>query len=104
MNSYGAHRVVDGWVLCGGVISDLLGNWCLSFSKFIGVCFVVEAELWGVLVGLWCAWKLHVTKLVVEIDSMDALRLIQSSSGDHGVLSVVLHNLELCARPWESRF
>ncbi|KAK8534022.1 hypothetical protein V6N12_047422 [Hibiscus sabdariffa] len=52
MNSDGECRVVEGWASCGGVIRDLHGNWCLGFSKFIGIYSVVEAELWGVLVGL----------------------------------------------------
>ncbi|KAL4284759.1 hypothetical protein GQ457_16G014900 [Hibiscus cannabinus] len=104
LNSDGARRVLNGWASCGGVICDSFGNWCLGFSKFVGICSVVEAELWGVFVGLLCAWNLQLPKLVVEIDSMDALRLLQSNSHQQGVLSVVLHILELCARPWDVRF
>ncbi|KAK8986493.1 hypothetical protein V6N11_010049 [Hibiscus sabdariffa] len=104
MNSDGARCVMDGRASCGGIIRDSLGSWCLGFCKFIGVCSVVEAKLWGVLIGIRCAWNLQIPKFVVEIDSKDAQRLIQSGSRTQGALGVVLHILELGARSWDVQF
>ncbi|KAK9045128.1 hypothetical protein V6N11_059017 [Hibiscus sabdariffa] len=33
--------------LCEGVIHDHEGNWMCGVAKYIGICWVLEAELWG---------------------------------------------------------
>ncbi|MBA0550071.1 hypothetical protein Golob_021050 [Gossypium lobatum] len=31
---------------------DTKGNWILEFSKFLGVCSILETELWNIFEGL----------------------------------------------------
>ncbi|KAE8680197.1 hypothetical protein F3Y22_tig00111392pilonHSYRG00432 [Hibiscus syriacus] len=44
------------FVFCGGVLRNSEGAWLRGFSKFIGSCSIDDAELWGILIGLMCAW------------------------------------------------
>ncbi|KAK8716322.1 hypothetical protein V6N13_043637 [Hibiscus sabdariffa] len=47
INTDVAHREVDGRKSCRGVVRDSNSAWCLSFSKFIVVYSILDAELWG---------------------------------------------------------
>ncbi|KAK8974618.1 hypothetical protein V6N11_045184 [Hibiscus sabdariffa] len=49
MNSDGSKGIEDGMAKYGGLIRDVVGSWVIGFAKAIGVCSVVEAELWGCL-------------------------------------------------------
>ncbi|KAE8671065.1 SAP-like protein BP-73-like [Hibiscus syriacus] len=48
-------------------------NWCkiLGFSTAIGICSIVEAELWGVHEGLTHAWNLGERQVMLEVDSLE---------------------------------
>ncbi|KAL4369184.1 hypothetical protein GQ457_05G026390 [Hibiscus cannabinus] len=41
----------SGSSACGGVIRDCNGRWICRFTKAIGQCSILEAELWGVHLG-----------------------------------------------------
>ncbi|KAL4280704.1 hypothetical protein GQ457_03G019240 [Hibiscus cannabinus] len=73
-------------------------EWILGFAKAIGVCAVVDAELWGIYIGLVCAWNLSVPGVVVETDCLEALNLIRLGLNGKGSHGLVLHILELCNR------
>ncbi|KAK9003126.1 hypothetical protein V6N11_060693 [Hibiscus sabdariffa] len=55
---------MDGsWVVsirfatCGGVIWNNVGGRLLGFNLlFVGICSILEAELWGAVEGLMLAW------------------------------------------------
>ncbi|KAL4279622.1 hypothetical protein GQ457_03G027550 [Hibiscus cannabinus] len=98
INSDGSRRVENGMAACGGMIWGPTGEWFISFTKAIGVCAVVDAELWGIYIGLVCAWDLHVTGVVVETDCLGALNFIRLGRNGKGSHGLVLHILELCHR------
>ncbi|KAE8705060.1 hypothetical protein F3Y22_tig00110430pilonHSYRG00193 [Hibiscus syriacus] len=45
MNRDGSHRVDTGLPTCGGVVRDHEGAWLSGFTKSIGYCSVLDAEL-----------------------------------------------------------
>ncbi|KAL4284847.1 hypothetical protein GQ457_16G008760 [Hibiscus cannabinus] len=47
LNTDGSRRKIDGQVSCGEVVRDSNGAWCFGFSKFIGLCSIIDAEIWG---------------------------------------------------------
>ncbi|KAK8565222.1 hypothetical protein V6N12_058792 [Hibiscus sabdariffa] len=47
---------------------------------------------------------MHFRKVVVEVDSLEALRFISKGSKDHDSLGLVLHIRELCERQWSVSF
>ncbi|KAL4336249.1 hypothetical protein GQ457_07G029660 [Hibiscus cannabinus] len=100
LNTDGARHATSGMASCGGVLRDHLGEWILGFSKFIGVCSVIDAELWGVLVGLESAWSRGFRRIVIETDSLDVFRLLQSDNHSQQRLSLLMHLNRLRHQDW----
>ncbi|KAK8689240.1 hypothetical protein V6N13_087962 [Hibiscus sabdariffa] len=98
VNTDGSHLSDSGSSACDGVIRDSSGLWIRGFTKFIGPCSILEAELWDIHVGLELAWKLGCRKLIVESDNRDAVRIIEQGHGCVGVSSLVLHIQEVLTR------
>ncbi|KAL4382902.1 hypothetical protein GQ457_15G029930 [Hibiscus cannabinus] len=68
LNSDGACRSVTGHSSCGGGFRNSEGVWLHGFSKFIGCCSILEAELWGICMGLSLAWDRGFRCIMVESD------------------------------------
>lgn len=62
---------------CGGVIHNDEGGFFAGFATPLGPCSVTEAKLWGILRGLQLARARGLDKIMVETDSMAAVRLIR---------------------------
>ncbi|KAE8692490.1 hypothetical protein F3Y22_tig00110833pilonHSYRG00164 [Hibiscus syriacus] len=58
------------------------GSCHAGFSKFIGVCSVLEAELWGNYVGLIYVWDLDFRRVVPQSDNKEAIRSIHEEGGN----------------------
>ncbi|KAK8487554.1 hypothetical protein V6N11_066540 [Hibiscus sabdariffa] len=56
--------------MCGGVVRDAAGHWSIGFNRRIGICSILESELWGVYEGLKTTWSLEIDQLLVEVDSV----------------------------------
>ncbi|KAL4340121.1 hypothetical protein GQ457_08G022120 [Hibiscus cannabinus] len=98
INTDGAQREVDGYASCGGVARDSNEMWSFSFSKFIGVCSVLDAELCGAYLGLYFVWNAGFRQVILELDSMDALRILKVDyAGSHALSG---HLIEFCRRAW----
>ncbi|KAE8724567.1 Cyclin-J18 [Hibiscus syriacus] len=63
-----------------------------------------EAEMWGVFLGLWCAWERGYRQMVVELDCIDTIRLIRSNGTRRNTVSSLAHLDELIHRDWLLRF
>ncbi|KAE8675071.1 hypothetical protein F3Y22_tig00111701pilonHSYRG00075 [Hibiscus syriacus] len=57
LNTDGARQSSTGWAAFGGLIRNHSSNWVTGFSKSIGFCSVLDAELWGIYIGLQLAWE-----------------------------------------------
>ncbi|KAK8483501.1 hypothetical protein V6N11_065382 [Hibiscus sabdariffa] len=55
----------------GGVIRDANGEWMFGFSRFVGRCPVLLAELWAVLDGLRHAWAVNYRRVELETDNKE---------------------------------
>ncbi|KAK9029308.1 hypothetical protein V6N11_026427 [Hibiscus sabdariffa] len=104
LNSDGALDNRNGVASCGGLIRDDGGSWLIGFSKRIGICSVLEAELWGIYEGLLAAWTIGSRYLLVESDCLEAIKLVNNRRNSDGVLSMVLSIDEVLNRPWCVRF
>ncbi|KAK8717503.1 hypothetical protein V6N13_044770 [Hibiscus sabdariffa] len=51
---------------CDGVVRNDQGAWIVGYSKMLGICSVIETELWAILEGLQHAWRLGCRRLCVE--------------------------------------
>ncbi|MBA0681622.1 hypothetical protein Goari_023411 [Gossypium aridum] len=62
------------------LFKDDYSIWRIGFSQVIGVCSLVEAELWGVYVKFMHAWQMGVRRIVLETDNLEAVSLITKQS------------------------
>ncbi|KAK8601796.1 hypothetical protein V6N12_051621 [Hibiscus sabdariffa] len=76
----------------------------MGFSRFIGICSILDAELWDVLEGLNHVWNLGYRKIEVELDSLTVVRIIHGkvSVGAHS--NLINHVHEILRRDWEITF
>ncbi|KAL4367764.1 hypothetical protein GQ457_05G018590 [Hibiscus cannabinus] len=93
-------RLADGSAKCGGVIRNHDGRWVQGVAKFIGICSVLEAELWGAFTIIHVAWGLGITRIVIELDCLEAVRMIKLASLPPGSPTILFHLRELLSRPW----
>ncbi|KAK8502048.1 hypothetical protein V6N12_003397 [Hibiscus sabdariffa] len=100
LNSDGALDSRNGIVSCGGLIRDDRGSWLIGFSKRIGICSILEAELWGIYEGLFAAWSIGSRYLLVESDCLEAINLINNRSNSEGTISMVYSISEVLNRSW----
>ncbi|KAK8514132.1 hypothetical protein V6N12_008848 [Hibiscus sabdariffa] len=56
LNTDGAPVSSTALASCGGVVRNCNGEWSLGFCRFVGICSVLEVELWDVLEDLRLTW------------------------------------------------
>ncbi|KAE8707058.1 hypothetical protein F3Y22_tig00110387pilonHSYRG00750 [Hibiscus syriacus] len=83
VNTDAARSEVDGRASCGGLIRDNIGRWRAGFAKFIGICSTLEAELWGIYIGMVLAWDLGIRRVIVESDNKEAILLVSGVAVRH---------------------
>ncbi|KAK8580281.1 hypothetical protein V6N12_070562 [Hibiscus sabdariffa] len=94
----------SGLTTCGGVGRDLNGNWCFGFSRALGLCSSLDAELWGVYEGLATAWSLSFSRIIIETDCRDAYEMVAHGNPRQLGSSLLSGLIELQHRPWEIQF
>uniref|UniRef100_A0A2C9W0H6 RNase H type-1 domain-containing protein n=1 Tax=Manihot esculenta TaxID=3983 RepID=A0A2C9W0H6_MANES len=60
----------------GGLLRDSSSNWVIGFGLNIGETSILNAEIIGILVGLQLVWSMGFRRVIVESDSLKAVRLI----------------------------
>lgn len=55
LNSDGACKGDDSQARCGGLFRDSTGNWLYGFTKRLGTCNALHAEMWGMWTGIQMA-------------------------------------------------
>lgn len=60
------------WQRAGDLIQDEVGLLKMGFSYYIGSCSFLNAELWGILIGL----QLAACQVVIEVESLLAVDLV----------------------------
>ncbi|KAE8735671.1 hypothetical protein F3Y22_tig00000340pilonHSYRG01205 [Hibiscus syriacus] len=91
VNSDGARHKESRLVSYGGVVRDHDGEWKMEFTKFIGICSVLEAEMWGCCVqGKWGG-----NQLIVEVGSVEAIETLKAAESGRSRVTLVNHVAEL---------
>ncbi|KAK9002804.1 hypothetical protein V6N11_060384 [Hibiscus sabdariffa] len=98
LNTAGAVSIGSSKASCGEVIRDHTSYWILGFSKFIGVYSALEAELWGIYIGLSLAYELGYRRLEVELDNLNAINLAKGLSVKQNSPTIVLYIHESCGQ------
>ncbi|KAF7844997.1 ribonuclease H [Senna tora] len=87
---------------CGGIIRDESGCYIAGFTRRLGSCSSIQAELWSVYLGLFTAWQYGFRRVAVEMDSLVACEMIKGTIPDtHPCASLVGRIQVFCQRDWE---
>ena len=92
LNVDGARNVHNGRIRAGGVIRDYTGVWIEGFFAHIGIGEVIEAEAWGLLLGLKMAVKLKIERLEVECDSELLVNMINQGANQLHPLKTIINS------------
>ncbi|MBA0553649.1 hypothetical protein Golob_012812 [Gossypium lobatum] len=76
MYTDGAVKAESGLATVGGVMRDRSGKWILGFNRYLGICSVLEAELWTIFDGLALILNLGHDKVLINTDNMETARAI----------------------------
>ncbi|KAE8693093.1 hypothetical protein F3Y22_tig00110819pilonHSYRG00319 [Hibiscus syriacus] len=72
-----------GFNSVGGAIRSHAGTWLIGFHKSIGITTPLQAELWGIFIGLQVAWEQGYERLQVQSDNSQAIQLLNDNAGQN---------------------
>lgn len=78
-----------GRASAGGLIRDEKRSWFGGFSFNMGLCSVLEIELWAIFKGLELAWSFSLPIVIVEFDCELAIKVLDRREES----SVLVRNL-----------
>lgn len=79
------------------------GNWLKGYTKRLGWCDAIKAELWGILLGLEMAWTDGYKNVIVENNAQYIVAQINKDSSElNNALGKRIRSFQ--ARPWNLIF
>ncbi|KAK9007263.1 hypothetical protein V6N11_051092 [Hibiscus sabdariffa] len=91
-------KCLNGETVCETRTDD--GSWILGFNKTIGILCPLQAELWGILLGLQLAWDNGFERLLIQSDNREAIRRVSASTASSVPCSLVRSIAALRYRGW----
>ncbi|KAK8487758.1 hypothetical protein V6N11_009790 [Hibiscus sabdariffa] len=89
LNSDGAVDLHTSMGSTGGLIRNHLDDCLIGFNKKIGLSSPLQAELWGIYIGLCLAWDHNYKHVQVQFDCSEALKLISSPLAESDAYALV---------------
>ncbi|MBA0808629.1 hypothetical protein Gohar_024353 [Gossypium harknessii] len=77
LSSDGSIKIEDDFAAAVGLLRDSNGAWIFGFYRYIGNCFVMDVELWGILDGLQLSLDKDFQCNLIQIDSLETIVAIQ---------------------------
>ncbi|KAK8528301.1 hypothetical protein V6N12_074832 [Hibiscus sabdariffa] len=84
----------------GGIFRADDGSWILVFNKTIGKLCPLQAELWGLLLGLQLAWENGFERLLIQPDNMEAIKRVSATKVTSDSCSLVRSIAALRCQGW----
>jgi ribonuclease HI len=114
----GWKRPLDGWVKlncdgsqnknsiglagCGGLLRDSDGRWIKGYSRKLGDCDALHAEMWGMYLGLDLAHQQGIKKLHVESDSKVLIDMVTKKKNFNGNIPTLVRRIrQLLQLNWQ---
>ncbi|MBA0803591.1 hypothetical protein Gohar_013785 [Gossypium harknessii] len=76
----GSVRFDEGFAADGGCVRNHNGEWIIGFTKYLGNCIVLEAELLGILDRLNLILDRCFEIILIQTDSIEAINVILEDS------------------------
>ncbi|CAJ2647032.1 unnamed protein product [Trifolium pratense] len=87
---------------CGGLLRDSDGRWLTGYSRKIGTCDALGAEMWGMYLGMQIAWRQGFNNLQVESDSKMLVDMITGKARINGKPPTLVRRIqELLKLNWQ---
>ncbi|KAJ1424495.1 Ribonuclease H domain [Sesbania bispinosa] len=104
LNSDGAVNPSHQLAACAGILRNHHDIFLMAFAQRLALVSVLEAELPAVLYGMERAWSLRIPRLIVETDSINAVRLIMFGCNDTNPLFNIVQRIQdLMRKDWTVR-
>lgn len=101
VNTDGAYSPATPGCACGGVIRDEQGNFIQAFMFKGYEGDSLTSELWGCFHGLKLSWDLGFRKVMLEVDSTEAIELLKNEVGMmHEDKDLIVSIKQLIASDW----
>ncbi|KAK5802637.1 hypothetical protein PVK06_030245 [Gossypium arboreum] len=66
--------------MIGGVLRDRYGRWIIGYNRCVGICSLLDFELWGILESFTIAMDRGFNRVLIISDSYEAVQVIQGSA------------------------
>lgn len=80
INTDGACDPSSHLIVAGGLIRDCSGNWIKGFQQFLDSGDSFLAELWGACLGCKLALSSSASKVCLELDCLDLVKILNDTS------------------------
>ncbi|KAK9913131.1 hypothetical protein M0R45_036955 [Rubus argutus] len=91
-------KAANGTIGDGGFIWNSTGEWIHDFTHHISCGEILQAEVWGIFIGLKKDMELHIQKIEVQSDSVVAINLLCFQDYDLHPLATLLDNCQAIMR------
>ncbi|KAL4340570.1 hypothetical protein GQ457_08G000230 [Hibiscus cannabinus] len=98
----GAVSATSGIGSVSGVFRKDDGSWFYGFNKSIGIMQPLQAELWGLFIGIQIAWDIGLKKLLIQSDSKEAIKLLNAKDAASNNCALVRSIARLRNLRWET--
>ncbi|KAK5836243.1 hypothetical protein PVK06_012017 [Gossypium arboreum] len=76
LSTDGLVRMDDSFDTARGYVCDRNVGWIFGFSRYLGMCSTFDAELWGILDGLYLIQERGYENVLIQTDSLEAINAI----------------------------
>ncbi|GAU32767.1 hypothetical protein TSUD_323350 [Trifolium subterraneum] len=105
LNCDGACKELGETAGCGGLFRVSDGRSIKGFSRKIGACDALHAEMWGMYLGMDIAWMDGLSHLIVESDSKVLINMVTNKCNIKGhTPSLIWRIQEFMQKDWQIRF
>ncbi|MFQ6624777.1 hypothetical protein Gotur_004434 [Gossypium turneri] len=73
LNSDGVVNEDFGFATVKGILRDRYDRWILGYNRFVGICSILDAELWDILKGFAIAINRGFDRIFILLDSQKAV-------------------------------
>jgi len=94
LNCDGAYKDTLSIAGCGGLLRNSDGRWLQGYSRKIGACDALSAEMWGMYFGMKLAWRQGFQHLKVESDSIMLVDMIMGTVKFKGRPLTLVHRIQ----------
>jgi len=89
---------------CGRILCQSDGRWIKGFSRKIGACDALHAEMWGLYLGLDMAWSEGLSHVIVESDSKVLIDMVANNCKISGTIPSMIRRIqEILQRYWHTQ-